>query len=157
MRRLRTLARVTTGGRDTIDRVDGGRYPFFVRSQRVERINSFSYDGEAVLTAGDGAGVGKVFHYVNDRFDFHQRVYKFSDFRDMDGRYFFHYFRAFLGRVTAAGTAKSTVDSLRRPMLLDFPVVIPPLDEQHLLRYLDHVDLTMARAVMAKGAHRALG
>ena len=28
-------------------------------------------------------------------------------------------------------SAKSTVDSLRRPMFLDFPVAVPPLDEQN--------------------------
>ena len=32
-------------------------------------INCYSYDGEAVLTAGDGVGTGKVFHYINGKFD----------------------------------------------------------------------------------------
>ena len=50
------LAKVTTGGKDTQNKVDSGKYPFFVRSQNVERIDSFSYDGEAVLTSGDGVG-----------------------------------------------------------------------------------------------------
>ena len=56
---IENLAHITTGGRNTQDRVDNGQYPFFVRSQTVERINSYSYDGEAVLTAGDGVGKGK--------------------------------------------------------------------------------------------------
>lgn len=37
-----SLAHITTGGRNTQDRVDDGQYPFFVRSQTVERINSYS-------------------------------------------------------------------------------------------------------------------
>ena len=61
------LAHITTGGKNTQDREDDGRYPFFVRSQTVERINSYSFDGEAVLTAGDGVGTGKVFHYINGK------------------------------------------------------------------------------------------
>ena len=76
VRRLKTLASINTGGRDTINRKDDGKYPFFVRSQTVEKIDTWSYDGEAVLTAGDGVGVGRVFHYVNGKFDYHQRVYK---------------------------------------------------------------------------------
>lgn len=32
--------------------------------------------------------------------------------------------------VTAPGTAKSTVDSLRRPMFMSFPVIVPPLSDQ---------------------------
>ena len=60
-----SIAEVTTGNKDTQNRVDDGTYPFFVRSQTVERINSFAYDGEAILTSGDGVGVGKNFHYIN--------------------------------------------------------------------------------------------
>ncbi len=79
--RLKFLCNITTGGKDTENKVDDGKYPFYVRSQTVERINSYSFNGEAILTAGDGVGVGKVFHYVNDKFDFHQRVYMFYSFQ----------------------------------------------------------------------------
>jgi len=72
-------ASITTGAKNTQDRIGDGRYPFFVRSQTVEKINSYSFDGEAVLTAGDGVGTGKVFHYINGKFDYHQRVYKISN------------------------------------------------------------------------------
>jgi type I restriction enzyme S subunit len=101
-----------------------------VRSQKIERIDSYTFDGEAVLTAGDGAGVAKVFHHVNGKFDYHQRVYKFSNFRQIRGRFFFHYFSSTLRFEAFRETAKSTVDSLRLPMLQDFPTVIPPDDEQ---------------------------
>jgi type I restriction enzyme, S subunit len=133
VRRLRSLAHIKTGDRDTINRVDDGQYPFFVRSQNVEHINTWAFDGEAVLTAGDGAGVAKVFHYVNGKFDYHQRVYKFSEFRDILGRFFFEYFRATLKFEALAGNAKSTVDSLRRPMLQNFPVVLPSKEEQAVI------------------------
>jgi type I restriction enzyme S subunit len=75
---IQNLAEITTGAKNTQDRIFDGEYPFFVRSQIVERINSFSFDGEAILTAGDGVGTGKVFHYINGKFDYHQRVYKIS-------------------------------------------------------------------------------
>lgn len=130
VQRLKWLAHIKTGGRDTVHRKDDGAYPFFVRSQTVERIDTYCFDGEAVLTAGDGAGVAKVFHYVNEKFDYHQRVYKFSDFRRVRGKFFFHYFSVTLRFEAFRETAKSTVDSLRLPMLQDFPVPIPPLDEQ---------------------------
>lgn len=72
---IQNLCSISTGDKNTQDRIEGGTYPFFVRSQTVERINSYSYDGEAVLTAGDGVGTGKVFHYIYGKFDYHQRVY----------------------------------------------------------------------------------
>ena len=130
VRRLRSLASIGTGSRDTANRVDDGEYPFFVRSQVVERIDTWAFDGEAVLTAGDGAGVGKVFHYINGKFDYHQRVYKFSDFRGLSGVFFFFYFRVMLRNEVLQGTAKATVESLRLPMLQNFPVALPPLAEQ---------------------------
>lgn len=151
LRRLRTFADIRTGGRDTQDRVENGPYPFYVRSQKVERIDTWSFEGEAVLTAGDGAGVGKVFHYVTGKFDYHQRCYAFSQFRGVLGRFFFYYFSTHLSKETSAGTAKSTVDSLRRPMLQNFPVPMPSLEEQGLIvRYLDHAELRIAKAIAAK-------
>ena len=154
-RRLRTVASITTGNRDTVDRQTDGEYPFFVRSPVVERIDSWSFDGEAVLTAGDGVGVAKVFHYANGKFDFHQRVYKFSDFDSVLGRFFYHYFAASLRFETMRGTAKSTVDSLRLPMLQNLPVVIPPLSEQGAI--IVHIDRETASidALIAK-AHEAI-
>lgn len=77
---IEQVAKVTTGNKDTQNKVENGKYPFFVRSQTVERINSYSFDGEAILTSGDGVGVGKNFHYINGKFDFHQRVYCIYDF-----------------------------------------------------------------------------
>ena len=63
LKKLKYLCKVTTGSRDTVNAVEDGEYPFFVRSQTIERINSVGADCEAVLTAGDGVGVGKVYHY----------------------------------------------------------------------------------------------
>jgi type I restriction enzyme S subunit len=130
IKKLRFLCTIETGDKDTVNAEDDGKYPFFVRSQIVERINSYTKNCEGVLTAGDGVGVGKVFHYVNGKFDFHQRVYLFSQFKSVRGKYFFLYLKEFFWRVAFDGGAKSTVDSLRRPMIANFPVVVPPIDEQ---------------------------
>ena len=89
VKQMRYLATVETGDKDTVNAVDDGEYPFYVRSQIVERIDSFTFNREAVLTAGDGVGVGKVFHHhLGGRFDFHQRVYMMSNFRHVSGHFF---------------------------------------------------------------------
>jgi len=124
---ISNLACIATGGRNTQDRVDNGQYPFFVRSQTVERINSYSFDGEAVLTAGDGVGTGKVFHYINGKFDAHQRVYQISNFNDrINGFFFYLYFsNHFYNRIMQM-TAKSSVDSVRMEMIAKMIVPLPP-------------------------------
>lgn len=82
MKKLGDVCEIKTGKKDTKNKEDDGEYPFFVRSNTVERINSYSYDGEAILTSGDGVGVGKNFHYINGKFDFHQRVYSLRKFKN---------------------------------------------------------------------------
>ena len=118
---------IKTGEKNTQDKLSDGVFPFFVRSQKVEKINSYSFDGEAVLTAGDGVGTGKIFHYINGKFDYHQRVYKMSNFSDnLDGYYFYLYFSThFYDRISQM-TAKSSVDSVRLEMIANMPIALPP-------------------------------
>ena len=126
------FAKVTTGGRDTQNKVEGGKYPFFVRSQTVERIDSYSHDGEAVLTSGDGVGVGKNYHYINGKFDFHQRVYCIYDFNGgVSGLFFYLYFSERFGERVMRMTAKNSVDSVRMAMITEMPVMLPTISEQH--------------------------
>lgn len=129
-----SVAKITTGDKDTQDKDDDGLYPFFVRSQEVQRINSYSYEGEAVLTSGDGVGVGHDFHYVNGRFDFHQRVYCLHGFRaDVSARFFYLYFANRFGARVRQMSAKNSVDSVRRAMIAEMPIAIPDLDEQNAI------------------------
>ena len=125
---------ITTGAKNTQDKREDGRHPFFVRSQEIERINTYSYDGEAVLTAGDGVGTGKVFHYIRGRFDVHQRVYRITEFSDrLNGRYFFYQFsERFYDRIMSM-TAKSSVDSVRLEMIAGMRIPMPPKAEQRAI------------------------
>lgn len=150
VRRMRYLCRITTGGRDTQDAREDGQYPFFVRSDTIQRIDTYSFDGEAVLTSGDGAGVGKIFHHYVGKLEFHQRVYLFYAFREVLGRYLYFFLKQHLATVVLEGTAKSTVDSIRRPMLTDFPIAFgSEADQRAIVGFLDralgHMDQVVAR------------
>lgn len=124
------LMKIETGSRNTEHKAAHGQYPFFVRSQQVERIDSYHYDCEAVLTAGDGVGTGKVFHYIDGKFDAHQRVYVMSNFDEVLGKYFFYFFGQNFGAEVSKYTAKSSVDSVRRDMIAEMLIPIPLEDEQ---------------------------
>ena len=128
--KIKQVCDIATGNKNTQDKSDDGIYPFYVRSQTVERINSWSFDGEAILTAGDGVGVGKVFHYSTGKIGVHQRVYILSNFT-CDSKYLFHYFSSrFYGRVKRM-SAKNSVDSVRMEMIADMPIYLASNDEQH--------------------------
>lgn len=123
------MCSTSTGNKNTQDKTDDGFYPFYVRSQTVERINSWTFDGEAILTAGDGVGVGKVFHHTYGKIGVHQRVYILSDFK-CDANYLFHFFSSkFYNRVKRM-SAKNSVDSVRKEMITDMPLSLPIHKEQ---------------------------
>ena len=124
------LVRIETGSRNTEHKTDAGKYPFFVRSQKIEHIDTYHYDCEAVLTAGDGVGTGKVFHHYIGKFDAHQRVYVMSDFKGITGRFFYNYFSENFGNEVSKYTAKSSVDSVRRDMIAEMLIPTPPIPEQ---------------------------
>jgi type I restriction enzyme S subunit len=125
------VANLTTGNKDTQNKIEDGEFPFFVRSQTIERINSYSFDGEAILTSGDGVGVGKNFHYINGKFDYHQRVYCLSGFnKNIIGKFVFYYFSENFNRRIMRMSAKNSVDSVRRDMIFEMEINIPSVKEQ---------------------------
>jgi type I restriction enzyme, S subunit len=90
------------------------------------------------LTAGDGVGVGKVFHYINGKFDFHQRVYLFYDINsEIEGEFLFNYLQANMMSELMRYNSKSTVDSIRLPVIKNFLVVFPEKKEQKII--LEHL------------------
>ena len=130
-RKAKELCSISTGKSNTQDRIEDGKYPFYVRSPIVERSNRYLFDEEAVLTVGDGVGTGKVFHYVNGKYDLHQRVYRMFGFsEEISAKYFYYYFsNHFYDRVMAM-TAKTSVDSVRYEMIADMEISLPNKQEQ---------------------------
>ena len=134
------LAHIATGSSNTQDSVADGKFPFFIRSANVARSNKYIFDGEAVLTIGDGQ-IGKVFHYINGKFDCHQRVYMITDFRKISGRYFYHFFSTFFYERAMKMSAKNTVDSVRMEMIAKMPIYYPSQEQQNkIVSLLDALD-----------------
>ena len=136
--RLRFLCQTMTGIQDTQNAVGDGIYPFYVRSPKIERANSYTFDGESILMAGDGAGAGKVFHHAFGKYAIHQRVYCFYDFNNIVPRYFYYFISNQFSLEIDKGSAKSTVASVRLPMLHNFVLCLPTTKEQTFIAtYLD--------------------
>jgi type I restriction enzyme S subunit len=156
--KIKNISSITTGAKNTQDKIADAEYPFFVRSSIVEGINSYSFDGEAVLTAGDGVGTGKVFHYINGKFDFHQRVYKISDFSEkIDGYFFYLFFSNYFLKRIMAMTAKSSVDSVRMEMIAEMPIPLPPLPEQQAIaQILSDMDTEIESLKQKRNKYKAI-
>ena len=139
---LSTLAEIGTGSHDTKDAIDDGCYAFYARGVQPLRLNEYDYDEVAIITAGDGAGVGKVFHYVDGRYALHQRAYRLVPNQEkLLPRYFYHVLNAFFYDYIMANCVQGSVASIRRRMLDNFPVPLPTLDEQNrIVAVLDQFD-----------------
>ncbi|WP_244230366.1 restriction endonuclease subunit S [Streptococcus suis] len=130
LRKVGEICSISTGKSNTQDRDEQGKFPFYVRSPIIEKSTKYLFDEEAVLTVGDGVGTGKVFHYVNGKYDLHQRVYRMFSFTHVNAKYFYYYFsKKFFDRVMAM-TAKNSVDSVRLEMISDMEITFPQLEEQ---------------------------
>lgn len=139
---LTKVAEIGTGSSNTNEGLTEGQYPFFVRSQIVRYKNSFEFDETAIITSGDGVGVGKIFHYIEGKYALHQRAYRFHIIdKNLDSKFFFYYIKSSFERYILMNTVHSSVTSVRKPMLNRYPVPIPPLEKQKkIVAILDKFD-----------------
>lgn len=135
---LKLLAEIGTGSSDKKDAIENGRYPFFVRSKIIERHNIYEYDEEAVIIPGEG-GIGDIFHYVNEPYALHQRVYRvhFIDKR-INTKFAYYYLHANFKSFITKRAVSATVTSIRKPMIEQFSIPVPPLEvQEEIVRILD--------------------
>ncbi len=89
--KLGDVTKIRTGKLDANASSENGKYPFFTCSKEPLRIDSYSYDCECVLVAGNGDLNVK---YYKGKFDAYQRTYIIED--NSNGRLFIPYLYYFL-------------------------------------------------------------
>jgi len=138
---LGEVAIIGTGSHDTQDAIDQGEYIFYARGRDPLKLNVFDFDETAIITAGDGAGVGKVFHYAKGKYALHQRAYRIVPNAVIEPRFVYHYITAYFYPYIQKASVSSSVTSLRRPMFLKFPIPVPSPEEQaRIVAILDKFD-----------------
>ena len=128
-RKLGDVTDIKTGSRNHQDSVENGKYPFFVRSEKIERLDEYDFDTTAILIPGDGR-IGEIFHYYDGKFALHQRVYKVDNFNGIDALFLLSLFRYSFRRHALRLNAQGTVPSLRLPMFTKWEILLPKLEEQ---------------------------
>lgn len=143
---LEDIAEIGTGSSNTNEELDSGKYPFFVRSQIVRWKNEYEFDETAIITSGDGVGVGKVLHFYEGKYALHQRAYRIHILHNsVLPKYFFYYMKTTFYSYITSNAYSSSVTSIRRPMLLKYPVPIPSLSEQQrIVSILDTFEASIA-------------
>ncbi len=139
MRQLETIAEIGTGSSNTQDELEKGKYPFFVRSQIVRWKDEYEFDETAVITSGDGVGVGKVLHYYEGKYALHQRAYRIHIIvEDVIPKFLFYFMQKDFYNYIMSNAYAASVTSVRKPMLLKYPIPVPSLFEQQ--RIVDILD-----------------
>ncbi len=153
---LSEFAEIGTGSRNSQDAIEGAEYPFYVRSQTPFSIDRYEFDEQAVLTAGDGVGVGKVFHFANGKYSLHQRAYRIKpDSSIVDPKFLYYFMKNNFGVYLESKAVHASVTSLRRPMFEKFEVTFPSLESQ--LKIVHFLDLLEAYIGDSKGGiHKEL-
>lgn len=129
---LANLCEIGTGSSNTNEGIENGLYPFYTRGQEVLSKNEYEYDDCSIITSGDGVGVGKVFHFTNGKYALHQRAYRIHVINEdvVNSKFLYYYFlKTFLSYILK-NSFFSSVTSLRKPMLVKFPVPVLSLTEQ---------------------------
>ncbi len=140
--KLGEIADIGTGSSNTNEQLEIGDYPFFVRSQEVRRKNEYEYDETAIITSGDGVGVGKIFHFVEGKYALHQRAYRIhiTDAQVM-AKYIFYYMKDNFHEYIQKNAMNSSVTSIRRPMMNNYNIPIPTSKvQQRIVDIFDRFD-----------------
>lgn len=129
--------KITTGKLDANAMEEGGQYPFFTCSRKIYKINSYRFDCEALIIAGNGE-VGET-KYYKGKFDAYQRTYVLYEFNEeIDVQYLFHYLRGYLKPYVFALSKKGSIPYITLGILKNFPIPLPPLPiQQEIVRILD--------------------
>jgi type I restriction enzyme S subunit len=133
----KNLYQIDTGKLDVNAEDIDGIYPFFTCSMQPKRINTYAFDCEALLVAGNGM-VGYT-QYYNGKFDAYQRTYVLHNFQNILAGYLKYYVENELITEISPNTIGSVIDFIKLGDLQNFHVVYPPVDEQEsIVYYLDN-------------------
>jgi len=141
---LGSLVNITTGTKDVNEGNPDGKYPFFTCAKEHTYSDSFSFDCEALLVAGN-ANVGRTSYYFG-KFEAYQRTYVLSAFNNVISRYLQHYLQKNLEFYLHSNVHKSAMSYIKLGYLRNFIVYLPPLPEQHkIAAILSTVDETIEK------------
>lgn len=123
--KLGQLINISTGKLDANAASESGQYPFFTCAERPLKIDSYEFDEDAVLLAGNGSfGVSQY----SGKFNAYQRTYVITPIIGPT-RYYYWLVKAKIPEITASNRG-STVKYIRKGDIENVEFPLPPLAEQ---------------------------
>ena len=117
VKRLGNVCKIATGKKDVNEGNPDGQFPFFTCSRSHTFSDSYSFDTEAILIAGNGE-VGNL-HYFKGKFEAYQRTYVLSQFSGHVG-YLWQQLSAHLADSLGLGKIGSSIPYIKKESLVGF-------------------------------------
>lgn len=144
MARLGDYTYIKTGKLDANASSDNGRYPFFTCSKESLLIDTYSYDCECVLAAGNGDLNVK---YYSGKFDAYQRTYiiESNNKEKLLVRYLYYFLDKYVETLREQSIG-GVIKYIKLGNLTEAHIPLPPLDKQrHIAAVLDKVSDLIAK------------
>lgn len=142
---LGSLCKIETGKRDANHGNPDGQYHFFTCARDHSYIDSFAFDMEALLIAGNG-DVGAI-KYFKGKFDAYQRTYVLSNFKDVSAKYLYHVLSTNLKNDLDLLKQGNTMPYIKMGMLSDYLLPLPPVEvQEEIVTELDGFDAIISGA-----------
>jgi type I restriction enzyme S subunit len=113
---------IKTGKKDANYSTGDGQYPFFTCSQSVLNSPGYSFDGHAILLAGNGDFNLKRY---KGKFEAYQRTYVLIPHNELEVGYLYYGMRYYLDDITM-GHCGSVINFITKGMIENFHLLIMP-------------------------------
>lgn len=128
VQKLEEIVSIKTGKLDSNAAVPNGQYPFFTCDPQTLAINTYAYDTEAVLLAGNNASGNYTAKYYHGKFNAYQRTYIIEsiDKGKLDIHYFLYALNeqlALLKSISSGSTTKFLTMSMLKPLSVPCPTI----------------------------------
>ena len=120
--KLKDLCSLSTGKLDANAMTSDGKYSFFTSGEKVYKTDTFAFDGDAILIAGNG-NVG-LQHIYRGKFNAYQRTYVLMDFK-INKEILSNQITLELPKVLRRETRVGVIPYIVKDMLTELPISYP--------------------------------
>uniref|UniRef100_UPI00404A597F restriction endonuclease subunit S n=1 Tax=Flavobacterium sp. TaxID=239 RepID=UPI00404A597F len=120
--------KIKTGKLDANASEENGKYPFFTCAREISRINTYAFDCECVLVAGNGELNVK---YYEGKFNAYQRTYVIEsiDHQVLSTKYLYYFIDSYMEKLRN-GAIGGVIKYIKLSHLTDIELPLPDLETQ---------------------------
>ena len=147
-----TALNFKTGKLNSNASVDNGAYPFFTCSSETFKTDTYSFDTEAVLLAGNNASAIYPLKYYDGKFDVYQRTYVIQANENLNGKFLYYFLDSYVEKLREQSIG-GVIKYIKLGNLTDAEIPLPNLaTQQRIAAILDQADAIIQnnRAIVQK-------